>query len=252
MLAKAVAGEAGVPFLATSGYSQNTYSFPVVCCYAAKVVPPHLNFPFVLLNRSEFVEMFVGVGASRVRYDCIFFCVLNLEKSNSMPLKHSNMSEKRMNCYSSNGIALEKFLVVHYQSYRNICPPPKYLSSYLPLTRDLFRKAKENAPCIIFMDEIDAVGRHRGGGVMGGNDEREQTLNQILVEMDGFEGNQGVIVMAATNRLDVLDSALTRPGRFDRKARLFFVHTCGVWSLVVVTVAHCCSILLTMRIDLSL
>ncbi len=92
-----------------------------------------------------------------------------------------------------------------------------------PVTRDLFRKAKENAPCIIFMDEIDAVGSQRGGGVMGGNDEREQTLNQILVEMDGFEGNQGVIVMAATNRLDVLDSALTRPGRFDRKVLVLSV-----------------------------
>ncbi len=82
------------------------------------------------------------------------------------------------------------------------------------------------------MDEIDAVGCQRGGGVMGGNDEREQTLNQILVEMDGFEGNQGVIVIAATNRLNVLDNALTRPGRFDRKARLFLVHTCCVVAVM--------------------
>ncbi len=117
MLAKAVAGEAGVPFFSISG--------------------------------SEFVEMFVGVGASRVR--------------------------------------------------------------------DLFRKAKENAPCIVFIDEIDAVGRQRGAGIGGGNDEREQTLNQLLTEMDGFEGNSGVIVIAATNRPDVLDSALLRPGRFDRQ-----------------------------------
>jgi cell division protease FtsH len=117
LLAKAISGEAGVPFFSISG--------------------------------SEFVEMFVGVGASRVR--------------------------------------------------------------------DLFRKAKENAPCLVFIDEIDAVGRQRGTGIGGGNDEREQTLNQLLTEMDGFEGNTGVIIIAATNRPDVLDSALLRPGRFDRQ-----------------------------------
>lgn len=117
LLAKAIAGEAGVPFFSISG--------------------------------SEFVEMFVGVGASRVR--------------------------------------------------------------------DLFKKAKENAPCLVFIDEIDAVGRQRGAGIGGGNDEREQTLNQLLTEMDGFEGNTGIIVIAATNRPDVLDTALLRPGRFDRQ-----------------------------------
>merc|ERR1740139_927807 len=117
LLAKAVAGEAGVPFFSCSG--------------------------------SEFVEMYVGVGASRVR--------------------------------------------------------------------DLFEQAKKNAPCIIFIDEIDAVGRQRGGGQQGGNDEREQTLNQILTEMDGFDGNPGIITVAATNRADVLDAALLRPGRFDRR-----------------------------------
>jgi cell division protease FtsH len=117
LLAKAIAGEAGVPFFSMSG--------------------------------SEFVEMFVGVGASRVR--------------------------------------------------------------------DLFKKAKENAPCLIFIDEIDAVGRQRGAGIGGGNDEREQTLNQLLTEMDGFEGNTGIIIIAATNRPDVLDQALLRPGRFDRQ-----------------------------------
>ena len=117
LLAKAVAGEAGVPFISISG--------------------------------SEFVEMFVGVGASRVR--------------------------------------------------------------------DIFGQAKKNAPCIIFIDEIDAVGRQRGAGFAGGNDEREQTINQILVEMDGFDGNPGIITIAATNRADVLDQALLRPGRFDRK-----------------------------------
>ncbi|RLA97657.1 MAG: cell division protein FtsH [Deltaproteobacteria bacterium] len=117
LLAKAVAGEAGVPFFSMSG--------------------------------SDFVEMFVGVGASRVR--------------------------------------------------------------------DLFAQGKQNAPCIIFIDEIDAVGRHRGAGLGGGHDEREQTLNQLLVEMDGFESNEGVILMAATNRPDVLDPALLRPGRFDRQ-----------------------------------
>ena len=120
LLAKAIAGEAGVPFFSISG--------------------------------SEFVEMFVGVGASRVR--------------------------------------------------------------------DLFKKAKENAPCIVFIDEIDAVGRQRGTGIGGGNDEREQTLNQLLTEMDGFEGNTGVIIIAATNRPDVLDSALLRPGRFDRQVQV--------------------------------
>jgi len=120
LLAKAVAGEAEVPFFSVSG--------------------------------SEFVEMFVGVGASRVR--------------------------------------------------------------------DLFGQAKKNAPCIIFIDEIDAVGRQRGAGFAGGNDEREQTLNQILTEMDGFEGNPGIIVLAATNRADVLDNALLRPGRFDRRVNV--------------------------------
>ena len=83
--------------------------------------------------------------------------------------------------------------------------------------RDMFEQAKKHAPCIIFIDEIDAVGRHRGAGLGGGHDEREQTLNQLLVEMDGFEGGEGVIVIAATNRPDVLDPALLRPGRFDRQ-----------------------------------
>merc|ERR1712177_53847 len=83
--------------------------------------------------------------------------------------------------------------------------------------RDVFAQAKKNAPCIIFIDEIDAVGRQRGAGFAGGNDEREQTINQILVEMDGFEGNPGIITIAATNRIDILDQALLRPGRFDRK-----------------------------------
>ena len=83
--------------------------------------------------------------------------------------------------------------------------------------RDMFEQGKKNSPCIIFIDEIDAVGRHRGAGLGGGNDEREQTLNQLLVEMDGFETNAGVIIVAATNRPDVLDPALLRPGRFDRQ-----------------------------------
>lgn len=115
----------------------------------AKAIAGEANVPFFSISGSEFVEMFVGVGASRVR--------------------------------------------------------------------DLFKKAKENAPCIIFIDEIDAVGRQRGTGIGGGNDEREQTLNQLLTEMDGFEGNTGIIVIAATNRADILDSALLRPGRFDRQ-----------------------------------
>ncbi len=114
----------------------------------AKAVAGEAKVPFFTISGSDFVEMFVGVGASRVR--------------------------------------------------------------------DMFEQAKKQAPCIIFIDEIDAVGRHRGAGLGGGHDEREQTLNQLLVEMDGFEGNEGVIVMAATNRPDVLDPALLRPGRFDR------------------------------------
>ena len=115
----------------------------------AKAIAGEAKVPFFSISGSDFVEMFVGVGASRVR--------------------------------------------------------------------DMFEQAKKQAPCIIFIDEIDAVGRHRGAGVGGGNDEREQTLNQLLVEMDGFEGNDGVIVIAATNRPDVLDPALLRPGRFDRQ-----------------------------------
>ncbi|MEM9473060.1 MAG: ATP-dependent zinc metalloprotease FtsH, partial [Pseudomonadota bacterium] len=115
----------------------------------ARAVAGEANVPFFTISGSDFVEMFVGVGASRVR--------------------------------------------------------------------DMFEQAKKNAPCIIFIDEIDAVGRHRGAGLGGGNDEREQTLNQLLVEMDGFEANEGVILVAATNRPDVLDPALLRPGRFDRQ-----------------------------------
>jgi len=134
MLAKAIAGEAAVPFFSISG--------------------------------SEFVEMFVGVGASRVR--------------------------------------------------------------------DLFKKAKENAPCLIFIDEIDAVGRQRGAGIGGGNDEREQTLNQLLTEMDGFEGNTGIIIIAATNRPDVLDTALLRPGRFDRQVIVDAPDLKGRWEILKV------------------
>ena len=115
----------------------------------ARAIAGEANVPFFSISGSDFVEMFVGVGASRVR--------------------------------------------------------------------DLFEQGKKNAPCIIFIDEIDAVGRHRGAGLGGGHDEREQTLNQLLVEMDGFESNEGVILIAATNRPDVLDPALLRPGRFDRR-----------------------------------
>ena len=115
----------------------------------AKAIAGEARVPFFSISGSDFVEMFVGVGASRVR--------------------------------------------------------------------DMFEQAKKSAPCIIFIDEIDAVGRHRGAGIGGGNDEREQTLNQLLVEMDGFEGGEGIIVIAATNRPDVLDPALLRPGRFDRQ-----------------------------------
>ncbi|MBT6205040.1 MAG: ATP-dependent zinc metalloprotease FtsH, partial [Rhodospirillaceae bacterium] len=115
----------------------------------ARAIAGEANVPFYTISGSDFVEMFVGVGASRVR--------------------------------------------------------------------DMFDQAKKNAPCIIFIDEIDAVGRHRGAGMGGGNDEREQTLNQLLVEMDGFESNEGIILIAATNRPDVLDPALLRPGRFDRQ-----------------------------------
>ncbi len=118
----------------------------------AKAIAGEANAPFFIISGSDFVEMFVGVGASRVR--------------------------------------------------------------------DMFAQAKKNAPCLLFIDEIDAVGRHRGIGLGGGNDEREQTLNQLLVEMDGFEANEGVIIIAATNRPDVLDKALLRPGRFDRQVTI--------------------------------
>ncbi len=108
-------------------------------------------------------------------------------------------------------------------------------------------QAKENAPCIVFVDEIDAVGRSRGTGVGGGNDEREQTLNQLLTEMDGFEGNTGIIVIAATNRADILDNALMRPGRFDRQVCDFHilavsVKLCHHQEAYCAAVLHCCSI----------
>jgi cell division protease FtsH len=148
LLAKAVAGEAGVPFFSMSG--------------------------------SDFVEMFVGVGASRVR--------------------------------------------------------------------DLFEQGKKNAPCIIFIDEIDAVGRHRGAGLGGGHDEREQTLNQLLVEMDGFESNEGVILLAATNRPDVLDPALLRPGRFDRQIVVDIPDVKGREGILKV---HTLKIKLSQGVDLS-
>jgi len=120
--------------------------------YMARAVAGEAGVPFLSISGSDFVEMFVGVGAARVR--------------------------------------------------------------------DLFEQAKKRAPAIVFIDEIDAVGRMRGAGMGGGHDEREQTLNQLLVEMDGFSVNQGIIVMAATNRPDILDSALLRPGRFDRQVIL--------------------------------
>jgi cell division protease FtsH len=148
LLARAIAGEAGVPFFSISG--------------------------------SDFVEMFVGVGASRVR--------------------------------------------------------------------DLFEQAKKNAPCIIFIDEIDAVGRHRGAGLGGGHDEREQTLNQLLVEMDGFESNQGVIILAATNRPDVLDPALLRPGRFDRQV---FVPQPDLKGRLEIIKVHTRNIPVDERVDLE-
>jgi cell division protease FtsH len=148
LLAKAIAGEAGVPFFSISG--------------------------------SDFVEMFVGVGASRVR--------------------------------------------------------------------DLFEQAKKNAPCIIFIDEIDAVGRHRGAGLGGGHDEREQTLNQLLVEMDGFEGTEGVIIIAATNRPDVLDPALLRPGRFDRQVVVSLPDVKGRFEILKV---HTRNIPLDEKVDLD-
>ena len=136
----------------------------------ARAVAGEANVPFFTISGSNFVEMFVGVGASRVR--------------------------------------------------------------------DLFAQAKKHAPCIIFMDEIDAVGRRRGAGVGGGNDEREQTLNQLLVEMDGFETNAGVILIAATNRPDVLDPALLRPGRFDRQVTVANPDVLGREQILAVHARH--------------
>jgi len=169
LLAKAIAGEAGVPFFSISG--------------------------------SEFVEMFVGVGASRVR---------DLFKK----------AKENAPCI----VFIDEIDAVGRQRGTGIGggndEREQTLNQLAARVRDLFKKAKENAPCIVFIDEIDAVGRQRGTGIGGGNDEREQTLNQLLTEMDGFEGNTGIIIIAATNRPDVLDSALLRPGRFDRQVQV--------------------------------
>ena len=153
------AGDRRVPARPRQIPAARRHASRAACCWSALPAPARpcsrapvageANVPFFTISGSDFVEMFVGVGASRVR--------------------------------------------------------------------DMFEQAKKNAPCIIFIDEIDAVGRHRGAGLGGGNDEREQTLNQLLVEMDGFEANEGIILIAATNRPDVLDPALLRPGRFDRQ-----------------------------------
>ncbi len=146
----------------------------------ARAVAGEANVPFFTISGSDFVEMFVGVGASRVR--------------------------------------------------------------------DMFEQGKKNAPCIIFIDEIDAVGRHRGAGLGGGNDEREQTLNQLLVEMDGFEANEGVILIAATNRPDVLDPALLRPGRFDRQ---IVVPNPDVKGREKILSVHAAKVPLSTNVDLS-
>ncbi len=147
----------------------------------ARAVAGEANVPFFTISGSDFVEMFVGVGASRVR--------------------------------------------------------------------DMFEQGKKNAPCIIFIDEIDAVGRHRGAGLGGGNDEREQTLNQLLVEMDGFEANEGVILIAATNRPDVLDPALLRPGRFDRQV---VVPNPDVKGREKILTVHAEKVPLSTNVDLSI
>lgn len=147
----------------------------------ARAIAGEANVPFFTISGSDFVEMFVGVGASRVR--------------------------------------------------------------------DLFTQGKKNAPCIIFIDEIDAVGRHRGAGLGGGHDEREQTLNQLLVEMDGFESNEGVIVMSATNRPDVLDPALLRPGRFDRQIVVSIPDVKGREAILKV---HTRKTLIADNVDLSI
>ena len=146
----------------------------------ARAVAGEANVPFYTISGSDFVEMFVGVGASRVR--------------------------------------------------------------------DMFKTAKQSAPCIVFIDEIDAVGRQRGAGLGGGHDEREQTLNQLLVEMDGFNGNSGIIVMAATNRADVLDPALLRPGRFDRQIT---INNPDLLAREAILKVHCRNKRLSKRINLS-
>ena len=173
----------------------------------ARAVAGEANVPFFSISGSDFVEMFVGVGASRVRdmfeqgkknAPCIIFIdeIDAVGRSRGAGLGGGNDEREQ----TLNQLLVEMFVGVGASR-----------------VRDMFEQGKKNAPCIIFIDEIDAVGRSRGAGLGGGNDEREQTLNQLLVEMDGFETNEGVILIAATNRPDVLDPALLRPGRFDRQ-----------------------------------
>ena len=151
----------------------------------AKAIANEASVPFYSVAGSEFVEMFIGIGAARIRD-------LFKKASENTP------------CI----VFIDEIDAVGRERGAGIGASR---------VRDLFKKASDNAPCIVFIDEIDAVGRERGAGVGGGNDEREQTLNQLLTEMDGFKENKGVIVVGATNRVDILDSALLRPGRFDRQ-----------------------------------
>src|SRR5450756_957345 len=181
----------------------------------ARAIAGEAKVPFFSISGSDFVEMFVGVGAARVRdmfeqakkqAPCIVF----IDEIDAVGRQRGN--GKTLLAKAIAGEAKVPFFSISGSDFVEM-----FVGVGAARVRDMFEQAKKHTPCIVFIDEIDAVGRQRGAGLGGGNDEREQTLNALLVEMDGFEGTAGVIVIAATNRPDVLDSALLRPGRFDRQ-----------------------------------
>ena len=195
----------------------------------AKAVAGESNVPFFSISGSEFVEMFVGMGASKVRD------LFNQAKENLQEVVnylHDPTKYQEIGASMPKGILLvgppgtgKTMLAKAVAGESNVpffsISGSEFVEMFVGMgaskVRDLFNQAKEKAPCIVFIDEIDAIGQKRSGGQYGGNDEREQTLNQLLTEMDGFADNTGVIILAATNRPESLDPALTRPGRFDRR-----------------------------------